>query len=259
MKNTIRTCLFIIIITYTHAIYAQDSTAFAKEKDNSKPTNVYSQIDNYFEYKDAKDYNTIGYNGKLSYAANEDNLLMVEIPIKYNSQTEKFGLSDTRLRYFYIPYRDYTKVLGAFGTSLDIYMPTGNYEHGLGSSSWRFAPGITCGIMANKKGTISFFPLLGYLYTTKPTSNLVPESLREEDHGFTFQVQSSIVLSDDIFMFITPIYDVKDILDEREDEFTLEVEPVFDIYKDKFQCGLFYRGEFESNTHALSLYFTVFL
>ncbi len=237
-------------------LIAQNDTV---KVDNSKPTNVYSQIDNFLEYKKAPDYQTYGYNGRISYAANADNLILAEIPFRYHTETEKFGISDVRLRYFYIPYRDYSKTLGSFGASVDIYIPTGNYENGLGSSAWRISPGVIIGLMANKSGSISFFPSLSYLYTSKPTSELVPEELKEEDHGFTFQVVSSFVINEDMFVQITPIYDVKDISDTREDEFILEIEPVFDILKDKYQCGFFYRGEMVSKVHTFSLYMTIFL
>lgn len=147
----------------TAVVFAQSGEEEVKQKDNSKPTNVYSQLDNTLEYSSTPDYYTLGYNGKVSYAANPDNLLLAEIPLNYTSKTDKFGLSDIRLRYFYIPYRDYTKFVGSFGASLDIYAPTGKFEDGLGSSSWRFSPGVIVGLMANKSGTISFFPSFSYL------------------------------------------------------------------------------------------------
>lgn len=240
-------------------LFPQTSSDIGKQKDNSKPTNVYSQVDNFLEFKNAPDFYSLGYNGRVSYTLNEDNLMLAEIPFRYISNTKKFGLSDIRMRYFYIPYRNYSKFLGSFGASLDIYAPVGKYEYGLGSSSWRFSPGIIIGLMANKSGTISFFPGISYLYTSKPRSDAVPEELKEADHGFTVQLLSSFVISDDWFVQITPIWDVKDFNDTREDEFILEVEPVFDIYRDKFQCGVFYRGEYKSNIHTFSIYFTLFL
>ncbi len=235
-------------------------TLFAQgEKDNSKPTNVYSQVDNYFEYATGPGYHTYGYNPRLSYTPNEDNLILVDLPFKYHSVSQKFGLSDVRVRYFNIPYRDYSKTFGSFGVSLDVTAPVGNYDHQLGSSSWRLSPGLTCGIMADKTGTLSFFPTLSYTYTTKPTAENVPEELNEADHGANFQVLASYVINDDAFFLLTPIWDMKDVDDAREDEFILEAELVFDIFRDKFQCGVFYRGAFQSKLYAYSLNFTLFL
>jgi hypothetical protein len=246
-----------ILFSIIGLIPAQDQAA--KEKDNSKPTNVYSQIDNFLEYTSYKTYNTFGYNPKISYTPNEDNALNLEVPFLYSTKTNKFGLSDIRLRYFYIPYRDYSKTFGAFGASMDIIAPTGSYEDGLGSSSWRFSPGFTFGLMLNESRTISAFPVISYIYTTKPATDLIPEDQKEVDHGLNIQVISSFVLSDDAFLLVTPIYDLKDLKDEREDEFIIEIENVFDIARDKYQVGWFYRGAFASNSHTFRVFFTVFL
>lgn len=87
----------------------------------------------------------------------------------------------------------------------------------------------------------------------------MPEELKEVDHGFTLQMVSSFVLSDDAFLQVTPIWDAKDFNDTCEDEFILEIDTAIDIYRDKFQCGVFYRGAFKSKVHTISVYFTVFL
>lgn len=230
-----------------------------KEKDNSKPTNVYSQIDNFMQFETTPEYNTFGYNPRISYAPHKNHSFVIDAPFLYNYKYEKFGISDIRIRYFGVAYRNYEQFFGSFGASLDITAPTGKYEHGLGASSWKISPGVTFGFILNKSQTISIFPVLSYIYTSLPTSEKVPEELKEIDHGASLQLISSFVLSDDFFILITPIMRVKDINDEREDEFILEIEPVVDIFKDKFQTGIFYRGAFVSKEHTLSLYFTVFL
>lgn len=113
--------------------------------------------------------------------------------------------------------------------------------------------------MLNKSRTISAFPVLSYIYTSKPTSDLIPEDSKEVDHGLNIQVISSFVLSDDAFLLITPIYDLKDIQDEKEDDFLIEIESVFDIARDKFQVGAFYRYGFISEVHTFRVFFTFFL
>ena len=77
--------------------------------------------------------------------------------------------------------------------------------------------------------------------------------------GLNIQIISSFVLSDDAFLLVTPIYDLKDIQDEKEDDIMIEVESVFDISKDKYQIGAFYRGAFISESHTFRIFFTVFL
>jgi hypothetical protein len=229
------------------------------KKDTSKPTNVYSQIDNFFEFVSASNFNTLGYNPKLTYATSDELSFVLEVPLRYHNKSKHFGMGDIRFRSFYVPYKNYENTLGSFGVSIDIFAPTGKYEYGLGTSSWRISPGIIVGFILNESQTISIFPNLSYTYTSKPSSTNVPVELQETDHGITFQITNSFVLSEDAFLLITPIYDVKDIKDEKEDEVLLEIEPVFDIFNDKYQAGVFYRGAFESKTHTFSVYFTVFL
>ena len=249
----------VILIMFFPLIGISQDSQEEPIKDNSKPTNVYSQIDNFLQFDTNPDFNTFGYNPRISYAPNADNSLVLEVPLLYSTKTNKFGLSDIRLRYFFIPYRDYTKFIGSFGTSIDIIVPTGKFEDGLGSSSWRVSPGVIIGLILNESQTISIFPNLSYIYTTKPTTDLIPDNLKENDHGINFRIISSFVLSNNAFFLVTPIYDVKDIDDVKEDSFQIELETVFDILKDKYQVGTFYKGNFLHQTHTFSLYFTVFL
>ena len=115
------------------------------------------------------------------------------------------------------------------------------------------------GLILNQSQTISLFPNLSYTYTTEPTNPSVPIQLKEPDHGMSFQVISSFVLGEKGFILVTPIYDIKDFGDANEDEFLLELEPVFNIAKGKFQTGVFYRGAFRSKMHTMSIYFTFFI
>ena len=73
----------------------------------------------------------------------------------------------------------------------------------------------------NKAQTISIFQVLSYVYTSEPRSDEIPDDLKEADHGVSIQFISSFVLSDDLFILITPIFDFKDLQDERKDEFIL--------------------------------------
>lgn len=70
---------------------------------------------------------------------------------------------------------------------------------------------------------------------------------------------SSFILSEDAFLLVTPIYDIKDLEDEREDDFLVEIESVFDIMKDKYQIGEFYWVACQSNSRTFRAFFTVFL
>jgi hypothetical protein len=237
--------------------HGQDESA--REKDNSKPTNVYNQLDNYLELARYENYSIIGYIPELTYTPNENNAISLEMPLLYSFQTERSGLGDMRLRYFYIPYRDYSKTFGAFGASLDIIAPTGNFDSGIGSSSWQIAPGFTFGLMLNKSRTISAFPLISYIYTSKPSTEHIPESYKKEDHGLNVQIMTSFIINEDAFILVTPIYDIKDLKDEREDDYLLDIKAVFDIMKDRTQIGASYRGALNSKESIYRVFLTVFL
>lgn len=248
-KNFVLSCLIFLAAT----------SALAQERDNSKPTNLYSQIDNFLEYTNTPKFYTLGYNMRLSIAPNEALSFITELPLRYQSETAKFGFGDIRLRTFWVPYKDYNKTLGSFGASLDIFAPTGDFDKGLGTSSWRFSPGLIVGFILNKSQTISIFPNLSYTYTTAPSNENVPEFLKEPDHGMSFQIITSFMIPRTGFILVTPIYDIKDFGDVSEDEFLLEIEPVIDFAGGKYQGGVFYRGAFQSNQHTFSLYFTLFI
>ena len=134
-------------------VYTQEA-----EIDASKPTNFYSFIDNTLEYQTSSNQNIFGYRGNLTLAPSSEHLVLAEIPLMYNDRTSKFGLGDIRVRYFWLPYKDYSRFIGAFGPSIDIFAPTGSYADGLGSSSWVVSPGMTVGLMV--ADFIQFFPMV---------------------------------------------------------------------------------------------------
>ena len=73
----------------------------AQEKDNSKPTNLYSQVDNFLEFTTAPDHNTYGYNPRISYAMAEDLSFVLEVPFRYHDKTKKFGLGEGEKPQFF--------------------------------------------------------------------------------------------------------------------------------------------------------------
>ena len=92
--------------------------AKAQEIDASKPTNFYPLLDNSLEYnKRESGGNLFGYRAQLIYPPSEAHLFLFEAPLLYNTMTEKFGLGDLRARYFFLPYKNYDKLFGAFGPS----------------------------------------------------------------------------------------------------------------------------------------------
>ena len=174
----------------------------------------------------------------------------------YNDRTKKFGLGDIRARYFWLPYKDYSKFVGAFGPSVDVFIPTGSYEDGLGSSSWIISPGVTVSLMA--ADWIQFFPILSYQYLSKQTTDTIPDSLKKSRNGFTFQVVIPVVFSSKFFMQFTPIFSKNDFNDDRADRFAQLISATYSL-TDKLQLGGFFSGNFKDEIYTYRLGLTVYL
>ena len=233
-------------------VYSQDDAI-----DASKPTNFYSQFNNQLEYNARKTGgNIFGYRAEFNFAPSEAHLILAELPLLYNDQSKKFGLGDMRARYFYLPYKNYDKFIGAFGPSIDIFAPTGSFEDGLGSSSWLIQPGITVGLMI--ADWIQMFPILSYQYTSKPTSDKIPEEAKKEQNGISFQIITPIIFSDKFFMQVTPIYTASNFNNSGSDRYIQEIFAQYAI-KPKLQTSLFWRGVFEDDDHTIRLGLVVFL
>ena len=244
-----------LIITWT-CIAVLETRSQDTEIDASKPTNFYSLLDNTLEWVSSPEMNIYGYRGKLMIAPSEFHLILGELPLLYNDVSAKFGIGDIRARYFYLPYKNYEKFFGSFGPSIDIYVPSGSREDGLGTGRWTIAPGVTAGLML--ADWIQFFPILSYQYSSKPVGSSVPEAMNKAMHGITFQLRTPVVFSPKFFMQIVPKYQMNDIGDENRDRYVQEILAVYSIAP-KLQISGFYNGNFKDKLHQFNLGVTVFL
>jgi len=232
------------------------ASAEAQDIDASKPTNFYPLLDNSLEYnKRESGGNLFGYRAQLIYPPSEAHLFLFEVPLLYNTSTEKFGLGDLRARYFFLPYKNYDKFFGAFGPSIDIFMPTGSFENGLGTSRWSISPGLTAGLMI--ADWIQAFPIVSYVYASKPTTDLIPDAQKNDTHGLTAQAIIPVVFSDAFFAQITPIYSVADFSDTSTARYIQEIMLAYAVTS-TLQASVFYRGVFEDKDHTLRGGVTVF-
>src|SRR5215467_13357847 len=124
--KTFRILLTCFFLFHLSGATAQDSVT--ARFDPSKPTNTYDRLSNNLEYNFLRNGSrTFGYRANLVLASRDQrNSVHIEIPLLYSTFSQKFGLSDIRLRYYWIPYKDYSKKPGAFGLLVDSYMPTGS-------------------------------------------------------------------------------------------------------------------------------------
>ena len=243
----------VFISVFASLTYGQDAEP---EIDASKPTNFYSMLDNTLEFSSRPNENVMGYRGKIIYAPSAAHLVLAEVPLLYNSRTKKFGVGDLRARYFWLPYKNYDKLLGAFGPSIDVFAPSGSFENGLGSDRWLVSPGLTVGLMV--ADWIQLFPIVSYQYASAPLSEAAENAGIKETHGITFQVLAPIVFSEKFFMQITPIYQMNNLKDERQDRYIQELFASYSITK-TMQITGYYNGNFKDEIHTLSLGLTVFL
>jgi hypothetical protein len=185
------------------SLFAQDTATAKKEIDASKPTNLYTQLNTSLEYQAGKTQNLFGVRTNVQYALNPDNLFLIELPFLYNDRTEKFGVSDMRIRYYNAVKRNISKTFIAIVPFADVSLPTGSYKNGLGSSSWSLAGGVVFGFIASKK--LSLFPGINYVHITKPGTDLIAAANKFSSNGIGFQFNASYVINKQTFLFINPI------------------------------------------------------
>ena len=188
--------LFIAALLFSTAIWSQDN---GQTVDASKPTNLYTQINAAFEYQSHEFSNDLyGSRINVQYAFDPDNLLLLEIPLLYNDGTDKFGIADTRVRYFHVLKRNVSERLIAIAPYTDITVPTGSYKNGLGTNFWSISAGVVAGYVLTPK--IAMFPGAGIVHLTKPN-----EYAGKSQTGINFQTNMSISFNSRAFLFVNPI------------------------------------------------------
>lgn len=232
------------------AVRAQEE----QQIDASKPTNFYSSLDNTLEMNLLRStVSLIGYRGKLTLAPSERHLILAEIPLLYSLPNEKFGLGDVRARYFYLPYKNYERFIGAFGPSVDIIAPTGSAANGIGSGRWTIAPGLATGFMFAE--WIQVFPVLSYQYMTK--SSFGDSLARNPINGISLQFITPLVISPQVYFQITPILNenfqngIGTFTYVQELNFCYQVTP-------KGLISAYYKGDFKNSGHQMSVGYTFY-
>ena len=105
---------------------------------------------------------------------------------------------------------------------------------------------------------IQLFPIVSYQYASASLSETAQNAGLKETHGITFQILAPIVFSEKFFMQITPIYQMNNLKDERQDGYVQELFASYSITK-TMQITGYYNGNFTDKIHTLSLGLTVFL
>lgn len=221
-------------------LFFENILAQETEVDASKPTNLYTQINTVLEYQNHKSGDNIyGTRINAQYTFDPDNLLLVEFPLLYNSGTEEFGLSDTRIRYFHAAKRNLSKNIIAIAPYADITIPTGKFDKGLGSSSWTLSGGLVVGMVLTKQ--IALFPGIGYVHITEPS-----KFDGESQNGINIQTNMSVKFSKRAFVFVNPIVTIlDDALWSGEFNFNYMAKP------NKLKLNIGYYPLFTQNVHTI--------
>ena len=216
--------------------------------DASKPTNLYTQVNGAFEYQAHKNGSDLyGTRVNLQYAFNPDNLLLLEVPFLYNEGSNKFGLSDTRVRYFHALKRNITKRLIAIAPYADITIPTGSFKNGLGSDVWSLSAGVVAGYVVSPK--IAMFPGAGFVYVTKPN-----DYTGKSQSGVNFQTNMSISFSQQAFLFINPTVTIL-----SQTTWSSEFNFNYMITPNKLKVNASYFPNFTNNINTFRIGATLFL
>lgn len=248
--QTYATVITFCFMLFTVSIWAQE----VEQIDASKPTNFYSSLDNTLELNLLESKaSMVGYRGKLTLAPSERHLILAEIPVLYNVPDKKIGLGDIRARYFYLPYKNYEKFIGAFGPSVDIIAPTGTTSNGIGSGRWTIAPGLATGFMF--ADWIQVFPVLSYQYMTKST---IGDSLsRNPMNGISLQFITPLVMSEKAYFQVTPIFNENFQNGAGTFSYIQEVYFGYQITP-KGLLSAYYKGEFKNKGHQVSVGYTFY-
>ena len=209
-----------VLAAFLAGVVGVSAPTASQEIDPSKPTNLYSFIDLNFEWQGFGKGDTVGFRVMPTWAINNQNMVQAEIPIQradFETIEAATGVGDIRIRYFGLPVvREAT--LSHIGVSLDVFVPAGDEDKGLGSGRWVMAPGIMFGIAASD--TVNFYPIISYQYSASAVNctaggsdagGCVPPGPGESDgdgttQGVSVEVMSVIGLPNAMWLQLVPKY-----------------------------------------------------
>lgn len=134
-------------------------------------------------------------------------LFLADLGYGYRTGTEESGITDSRIRFFNVPYRneDEDALISALGWSIDSNIPLGDADKGLGSGNWVFAPGV---IWTHDFRWIELSPNLIYQFTwaNQDLKEQIPNNEATDSRAVRLEANFSIVTPERIWLLITPAY-----------------------------------------------------
>ena len=256
--KTIFRISFIVCMSFCLLKSTAQITTPAGQIDPSKPTNQYTRLSNNLEYNFLKTgKGTYGYRANFIWASGrQHHSIYTELPLLYATSSKKFGISDMRFRYYWVPYKDYAKKPGALGFAIDSYVPTGKLDDGLGRGRWIFATGLSTAFVFGKFST---FPYVYYLYSSEIMSDKISASGRKALNGYIIQSICVYKIDKNSYVDCTPIFMKNSYSNAGKDDLVVEGNYLYMVKQNKMQVGCFARRYFYGNATtiraAMRIYF----
>lgn len=195
MKKIFISIVIAILCIKSFAVTAQDTTP---EIDNAKPTNLYTSVMAEGEISE----NSVGMRFSIDKASADGKTMIVgELPVMYDNNSGKINIENARLRVFHVVNKQYDRVMGTWGASVDVIGP------GVNDDMWMISPGVLLGVMAWEK--VQFFPIISYQYRSNFKGAV--------QHGISFQVVTPIQINDKFFLRANPAIQLPDFRHSQTD------------------------------------------
>ncbi len=221
--------------------------------DIHRPTSLYSQIQISPQWESSEGgANLIGVRGGFSKSWNDRrHQITGGIFRLYNDQSGKMGTGDAQIRYMGTFRNNPSPTFGSIAGFFEVSLPTGNYDHGLGTSQWKFSPGIMGNLTLNQN--IELFPALSYSYATTPTAEAIPEEDKFASHDLSLDT-IAVFNFDSWFLWVTPTLTLRDLDGTAQPEFQLEIRPTFMVANDRIKLGAAFNRDFENSTNTIKAF-----
>ncbi len=206
-KGILAALFFFILSLSAQDIFAEESS-YNDPSDVTRLVTSVSPLLEYHRYENNENPDDGMWEVKVEgqYASGSI-LLLGDIGYGYRTGNMEAGMTDSRVRFFHVPYRNDAEAawVSAFGWSIDSFIPFGDVEKGLGTGNWVFAPGI---LWTNSFEAVDISPNLIYQLTraNKDLREDIPGGAPNESRALRLEVNFAIDMPNRYWLLVTPSY-----------------------------------------------------
>jgi len=185
----------------------------AKDIDPSNPTQMNTSLNPTVDYQSYNKDNEKSYSNTIAKIEGQISgpgvLLLAEVGYGRSTFDDDYGVADSRLRFFHLPYSNSSEdaFINAFGWSVDTFIPTGDYSERLGSGALVINPGI---VSAHNFAWGALYPNLMYEYTKAIDSDLKDslnaQGLDNSSQAIKFDLNISPKMPSGWWLMMTPSF-----------------------------------------------------